>query len=254
MKICGLQKLTLTDYPGYLAAILFLEGCNFRCPFCQNSSLVLPARSTFDKEMPDSFSRQNQSNPEIPLDSVLQFLKKRSGILEGVCISGGEPTLHRELPDLIRQIHDLGYRVKLDTNGTNPDMLEYLLSEHLLDYVAMDIKAGRNHYDKIAGIKNSSLCASLEAAVNRSVFILMSSSIDHEFRTTVVRGLHTEEDFEDIASWISGCPKYFLQAFRDCDSILMPDHPFTAFSEEEMHHFLDIVKKNIPNAAIRGDE
>lgn len=263
MKISGLEKLTLTDFPGHLAAILFLEGCNFRCPFCQNSSLVLPHRES------ESLSPQHMTNPDIPLDSVLAFLKKRSGLLDGVCISGGEPTLHHDLPELIRQIRDLGYLVKLDTNGTNPEMLQALLEADLLDYVAMDIKAGRNHYGAVAGLSLSqemfhtssgsehdeeSKIEQTLSAVQKSVNLLMNSSVIYEFRTTVVKGLHKEEDFIDISDWIKGCPRYFLQSFRDCDSVLMKNHCFSAFSEIEMHHFLDLVKKNIPGAAIRGDE
>lgn len=241
MKISGLEKLTLTDYPGHLASILFLEGCNFRCPFCQNSSLVVP-----DPVLPKSLT-----SPLIPPDSVLQFLKKRAGILDGVCISGGEPTLHPDLPELIRQIRELGYLVKLDTNGSNPEMLQELLDDHLLDYVAMDIKAGRSNYGKVAGLlRETDTCH----AVQTSADLLMNSSISYEFRTTVVKGLHTDEDFTDISEWIKGCSRYFLQTFRDCDSVLMKNHSFSAFSGNEMHHFLELVKKNIPGAAIRGDE
>ena len=259
MKISGLEKLTLTDYPGHLASILFLEGCNFRCPFCQNSSLVVS-----DPTLPKSLA-----SPVIPPDSVLRFLKKRAGILDGVCISGGEPTLHHDLPELIRQIRELGYLVKLDTNGTNPEMLQELLNNHLLDYVAMDIKAGRSNYRKVAGLlqetdkchalstsedSKKNTTAHLLSAVQESAALLMDSSIAYEFRTTVVKGLHTDEDFTDISEWIKGCSRYFLQTFRNCDSVLMKNHRFSAFSGNEMHHFLELVKKNIPGAAIRGDE
>lgn len=233
MLISGLQKLTLLDFPGHLAAIVFLDGCNFRCPFCQNRSLVLPSEEL----------------PSIDMDEFQRFLKKRSGILEGICVTGGEPTLHKELPEFLRMIRQAGYLVKLDTNGTNPEMLQSLMAEGLLDYVAMDIKAGRKNYARVAGISSDS---QLLKNVEQSVSLLLESDLDYEFRTTVVGGLHSSEDFPDIARWIKGCPHYYLQAFRDCDEILMENHPFFTFSEEEMKQFLAIVQKEIPQADLRG--
>ena len=346
MYISGLQKLTLLDYPEHLAAILFLDGCNFRCPFCHNSGLVLSENdinSGFDSvtaeinenplpESTGSAFSENKYNtfPQnredlFSEDEVLGFLKKRAGMLDGVCISGGEPTLHRDLPDLIARIKELGYEVKLDTNGTNPDMLRRLLDDHLLDYIAMDIKAGRRNYAAAAGISKDALSkktksdpahsflsfekdrsgpgCSFLTRIQRSIDIIRNSGIDYEFRTTVVKGIHTEEDFEDIAQWLagrtpefsdsaadlqkkdmqasvfassqtsetddsiaalpddhtqmsasSGNLRYYLQSFRDCDTILLPNHSFSAFSEEEMLHFLSIIKKTIPNASLRGME
>lgn len=233
MYISGLQKLTLLDYPGHLAAIVFLGGCNFRCPFCQNSSLVLPTEEV----------------PSIAAEEFRAFLRKRAGILEGICITGGEPTLYKELPELISMIHQEGYLVKLDTNGTNPELLASLLHNNMLDYVAMDIKAGRPNYPNVSGLSpNTDLLAKVEASVQ----LLLHSEIDYEFRTTVVGGLHTEEDFLDIAQWIRGCCHYYLQSFRDCDEILQKDHSFFPFSEEQMLHFLEIVQKEIPQASLRG--
>lgn len=240
MKIAGLQKLTLLDYPGRLAADLFLPGCNFRCPFCQNSSLVLP----------DSITQDKASG--ISEEELFHFLRKRAGILDGICITGGEPTLHKELPELIRRIRALGYQIKLDTNGTNPDMLTALCNDGLLDFVSMDIKSGHRNYPKTAGLDGD--CTHLMKKVETSVGFLLAGSIDYEFRTTVVKGLHTSEDFEDISRWIEGCRAYWLQSFRDCDSILLPDHSFSAYTEEEMHHFLRIVRKTIPQARLRGSE
>lgn len=297
MKILGMQKLTLLDYPGHVGAVLFLDGCNFRCPFCQNSSLVLS---------PDSL-------PEISREELLRFLKKRQGILEGICITGGEPTIHRELPELIGAIRDFGYLVKLDTNGTNPDMLSQLLEDNVLDYVAMDIKAGRLHYGTASGITwnfsgsapagtdytandngshpadripalqlssgsqvssdsqvspdsqvssgsqespdsqvSSASMDKLLEKVDRSVRLLKDSSIDYEFRTTVVKGIHTEEDFADMSRWLEGCPHYYLQSFRDNPEVLLKNHPFSAFTEEELRHFLAIVREKIPQAELRG--
>jgi pyruvate formate lyase activating enzyme len=238
VKICGLQKLTLLDFPGRLGAIVFLGGCNFRCPFCQNSSLVL---SPGDVE-------------GISEEEFRRFLKKRSGIIEGICVTGGEPTLHQDLSQLFSLIKSEGYLAKLDTNGTNPDMVRTLIEDGLVDYVAMDLKAGREHYARICGLDGQSdeRNALLLENICQSVELLMDSSIEYEFRTTVVKGLHSEQDFIDIAQWISGCRNYFLQSFRDCDEVLMQNHSFSAFSEDEMRHFLRIVQKEIPQASLRG--
>ena len=254
MNILGLQKLTLLDYPGKLAAIIFLGGCNFRCPFCQNSSLVL-APHTLPPITPEEFSN---------------FLKKRSGILDGICVTGGEPTLHANLPDLFRQIKDAGYLAKLDTNGTNPEMLEYLINEKLVDYVAMDIKAGPSNYANVCGLIPSSPANTLSAAdtapaimlpahsahlldqVQKSVNILLNSSIEYEFRTTLVKGLHTEDDITEISSWIAGCRAWYLQSFRDCPEVLLENHSFSAFSDAEMQQFLTKAQQKIPHTSIRG--
>lgn len=245
MKISGLQKLTLLDFPGKVGAIVFLGGCNFRCPFCQNSSLVTAPGSL----------------PEITPDEFRAFLKKRAGLLDGICVTGGEPTLHSDLPEFLEMIRDAGYLTKLDTNGTNPEMLQELLNAGLLDYVAMDIKAGRRNYPRVCGLEHSpsetnprpaSECSCLLGQIERSVEILKNISVEYEFRTTVVKGLHTEEDFFDIRSWISGCSAYYLQSFRDCPEVLKKDHGFSPFSSEEMTHFLKIVQKEIPQASLRG--
>lgn len=252
MNILGLQKLTLLDYPGRLAAIVFLGGCNFRCPFCQNSSLVLAPHTL----------------PVISMEEFSAFLKKRSGMLDGICVTGGEPTLHAGLPDLFRQIHDAGYLAKLDTNGTNPEMLQRLLDEKLVDYVAMDIKAGHNNYQTVCGISDTDIprldslpLSDLSAKtsdsrfltrIQKSIDLLLNSSIEYEFRTTLVKGLHTEEDIKDIGEWISGCRAWYLQSFRDCPEILLENHAFSAFTEEEMRSLLITAQKKIPHAAIRG--
>ncbi len=244
MHILGLQKLTLLDYPGKLAAIVFLGGCNFRCPFCQNSSLVLAPHTL----------------PVISQEEISKFLKKRSGMLDGICVTGGEPTLHKDLPDLFRQIHDAGYLAKLDTNGTNPEMLQYLLDEKLVDYVAMDIKAGRSNYETVCGIAENTSSdfsdqtadSSLSVRIQKSIDLLMNSSIEYEFRTTLVKGLHTEADILDISSRIAGCRAWYLQSFRDCPDVLQENHTFSAFTEEEMKHLLLLAQKKIPTTEIRG--
>ena len=181
MNIYGFNTLTLLDYPGKVGASLFLGGCNFRCPFCQNGNLVL----------------HPEQESAIPEAEVLAYLTKRRGVLDGVCISGGEPTLHAELPALIQKIKDLGYLVKLDTNGTRPQVVRYLYENHLIDYVAMDIKTSRARYPEAAGISRVDL-----SLIEESVAYLKSHVSDYEFRTTVTRELHTSKDFEDIADWL----------------------------------------------------
>ena len=194
MQIGGLQKTTLIDYPGRIAATVFLCGCNFRCPWCYSSELVLPEKI--------------KNQPRIPEKEFFDFLKKRKGLLEGVVLCGGEPTINKDLPDFIRNIKRLGYPVKIDTNGSNPEMLKDLIDKKLIDYVAMDIKAPKEKYNEAAGakvnIKN----------IGKSVEILKNSNIDFEFRTTVVPSVHTKEDIIKIAKWIGPAKKYFLQNFR----------------------------------------
>lgn len=249
MKILGLQKLTLLDYPEHLGAVVFLGGCNFRCPFCQNGDLVQHADQL----------------PVISREELFSFLKKRAGILEGVVVSGGEPTLYRELPDFLAEIRELGYLIKLDTNGTNPDMLQELIDHRLIDYTAMDIKAGRFNYRRVCGLSSADPALphsdaspefdALLAKIQRSITILKNSSISYEFRTTVVQGLHTAADFEDIAKWIAPLPAsvpYYLQSYRDCPEILCPDPAFRAFSETDMRTFLSLIQTKIPNAKLRG--
>ena len=229
MNICGLQKTTLLDYPGQVAATVFLSRCNFRCPFCHNAPLL-----SADAEM--------LMTPE----ELISFLEKRSGVLTGVCISGGEPTLWpREVESLIRSIRALGYLIKLDTNGYRPDMLKHLCREGLIDYVAMDIKSGRKNYPTVCGVPNVDI-----GRIEESAEWLMRGHVTYEFRTTTVRGLHTAEDFADIAGWIGGCEKYYIQGFVDSGNI--PQKGFSAFSRTELEEFLKIVKTAIPAAEIRG--
>ena len=228
MKIKGLQKLTLLDYPGRLAATVFLGGCNMRCPFCHNASLVV---------RPD--------NTEITEDELFAFLESRRGKLSGVCVTGGEPTLNRELPSFISKIRALGYSVKLDTNGTNPDMLESLIRDGLVDYVAMDIKTSIENYGRVSGIPDIDT-----SKIERSIDLLLSGAVPYEFRTTVVRELHTASDFEAIGRRIEGARAYFLQSFKDSGDLI--EDGFSSYSEAEIQSLLDIVKVYIPNAQIRG--
>ena len=194
MQICGLQKLTLIDFPGCLAATVFLCGCNFRCPWCYSRELVLP--------------EEIKKQPEISEKELFSFLKERKRLLEGVVICGGEPTIHKELPGLVKKIKKLGYLVKLDTNGSNPKMIKKLIEDKLIDYVAMDVKLPKNKYPKIfkGGVKIEN--------IEESIKILKEGKIDYEFRTTVVPTILDKEDIIKIAKWLSPAKKYYLQNFR----------------------------------------
>lgn len=224
-----MNKLTLLDYPGKLAATIFLGNCNFCCPFCQNGDLVL----------------RPSGQPIIDQEEVLRFLKKRQGILEGVCITGGEPTLYDGLEELIVAIRQLGYFVKLDTNGYKPETLKKLVKKGLLDMVAMDIKSDQDTYGIVSGrseIQINKIC--------ESVNFLMENYVPYEFRTTVVREFHNAETFAKIGQWIGGCQAYYLQNYRDSDAVIQSGlHGYTI---EELHIFKDILSKTIKTVEIRG--
>ena len=227
MFFAGFQKLTLLDYPGKVACILFTNGCNFRCPFCHNASLV-----------------RAQDGADISDDEVLEFLKKRQGILEGVCISGGEPLIHNELKDFIREVKKLGYPVKLDTNGSFPKKLRELIGEGLVDYVAMDIKNSFEKYNETTGIS-----ADIDS-IKESIEILINGNIDYEFRTTLVSGFHTTQDMQRIGEMIKGTKKYYLQNFVDSGDILCPG--LAPLGEEEMELMRKTAEKYVSVTQIRG--
>ncbi len=229
MDIQGLQKVTLLDFPGRVACTVFLAGCNFRCPFCHNASLV------------------THVNPDrnIPREEVTAFLKKRRGVLDGVCITGGEPLLAPELGDLIREIKNMGYEVKLDTNGSNAERLKTLTASGMIDYVAMDIKNAPGKYGMTIGIDGYDM-----SNIFRSVEYLMSGKVPFEFRTTVVREFHKREDFEEIGRWLKGAPRYYLQGFVDSGDVIQPG--LRAYTKEIMDQALEIVRKYIPQAELRG--
>lgn len=229
MNFCGINKTTLLDYPGHVAATLFTGGCNMRCPFCQNSGLVL----------------EPQAQPEISQEEVLSFLQKRRGILEGVCITGGEPSLQPDLENFIRRVRELGYLVKLDTNGYRPQVLRHLLEEGLLDYVAMDIKASRENYGAACGLPEVEL-----HLIETSVELLKACSIPYEFRTTVVKGIHRAEDFEAIGRWLQGCKAYYLQSFRDSGQVMRAG--FASFGREQLEDMRRRAAEFVPQAALRG--
>ncbi len=225
MNVQGFQKLTLLDFPQKTACTIFTGGCNLRCPFCHNATLV-------KKPMEES----NKA------DEVLQYLKKRQGILDGVCITGGEPLLQPDLLDFIKEVKSLGFLVKLDTNGTLPQRLKAVID--YVDYVAMDIKASFDNYKTATG---SDIDVS---AFNESIYIIRNSGKDHEFRTTCVKGIHTIDDFTFIGKLLQGEKKYFIQGFIDSGNLLKGGE---AFSKEEMLEFLNEIKKYIPEAELRGE-
>ena len=227
----GLQKLTLLDYPEHVACTVFTSGCNMRCPFCHNADLAVGN----DSSLPETH------------ESLLEFLKARKKILDGVCITGGEPLLHQETVDLLSEIKSLGLKVKLDTNGSYPGRLKTAVNEGLVDMVAMDIKNSREKYQVTTGG-----CDLLDK-VRESVDFLLTEKISYEFRTTVTGNLHTPEDFIDIGSWIAGKSRYFLQKFKDSGNVLA-GVPTMSVDDNFMEKCLANAKLFLPNAAIRGVE
>lgn len=226
MRILGLQRLTLLDYPGRLACTVFLGGCNMRCPFCHNGDIVLG------------------SGDEISEQEFFAFLASRIGRLEGVCISGGEPTIQSDLPELLTKIKSMGFLVKLDTNGTRPEVIRELIARGLVDYIAMDVKNAPEKYAKTAGLSSFNF-----SAVAESIKIISLSGLDHEFRTTVTAELHTAEDIRAIAEWLSGAEKYYLQRYRDEGDILA--RGLTAPTAEEMERLLAAAREFVPTAEAR---
>ena len=230
MLIKGLQKLTLLDFPDRMACTLFTFGCNFRCPFCHNASLVLADRAD-DSVMPE--------------EEFFTFLSRRRGMLEGVCITGGEPTLQPDLEDFISRIKDMGYAVKLDTNGYRPAVLRRLVEAGLLDYVAMDIKNSLPRYGETVGIARFDT-----APIEESMDYLMEGRVPFEFRTTLVRGLHTPEDIRAMGRRLAGPEAFFLQTFKDSGDLIAGGE---AFTPTETRVLLAALQENVPNAQIRGE-
>lgn len=229
MNIQGFQKLTLLDYPEKTACTIFTAGCNFRCPFCHNASLVTHIRP------------ENQ----IPEERILAYLEKRRKMLDGVCITGGEPLLQPDLEEFIRKVRALGYQIKLDTNGSNVHRLTRLVEEGLVDYVAMDIKNSPEKYGLTIGIEGYEL-----SDIFQSVDFLMTGTVPYEFRTTVVRQFHKREDFAAIGRWLKGARRYYLQSFRDSGDVIQPG--LKAYTKEILLQALEIVRRNVPDACLRG--
>lgn len=229
MKILGLQKMTLLDYPGKVACTIFTGGCNFRCPFCHNALLVTKTQDVQQYEVQD----------------IISFLEKRQGILDGVCITGGEPLMNKEIFDLAKRIKDMDYSIKLDTNGSFPHRLERMIDEKLCDYVAMDIKNCKEKYPLTAGIDNLDI-----DAIDKSVQILLKNKVDYEFRTTVVKEYHTVEDMEKIAHWIYGTPRYFLQNFENSGNLISDN--CSSHNPQMLLVMKNAISSILPKVEIRG--
>lgn len=228
MLIHGLQKMTLLDFPGKVACTVFLGGCDFRCPFCHNSELL-----------------DGSAPPLMTGEELLAFLKKRQGLLDGVCITGGEPLLRPDLGELLAAIRNLGFSVKLDTNGTHPHRLRQLVEGELVDYVAMDIKNSPERYGETVGVEGLDL-----APIRESAAFLLHSTVDYEFRTTVVKQFHDEDSFRGIGPWIAGAKRYFLQSFVDRETVL--EGGLSPCTGEELEKFSNIVRPWVTDVFLRG--
>lgn len=234
MRIVGLQKLTLLDYPGQVACTVFLDGCNFRCPYCHNSELL-----------------EKDAAAVMEPEELLEFLGKRKGILDGVCITGGEPTLHPELPWLLGQIKAMGFLTKLDTNGYRPDVLRSVAEEGLVDYVAMDVKNSPACYGQTVGLERLHL-----EKIEESIAFLMSGTVDYELRTTVAEPLHDERSVEDMAKWLLALggghriKRLFIQPFVDRDTVLMGG--LSAPNDEKLGKFAEILRQCSEKVEVRG--
>ena len=229
MLLRGLQKTTLLDFPGNVACTVFTGGCNFRCPFCHNASLI----------------ESHPSDERLSEENFFAFLEKRRGLTDGVCITGGEPLLQKDIIPFVKRIKEMGYLVKIDTNGSYPDALKALVKEGLVDYVAMDIKNAKSAYSETAGIERDLL-----PAIEESVAFLKSGSVPYEFRTTVVKGLHTEARMKEIGLWLGDVPRYFIQNFSDAGEVLTDG--LSGFTPSELQALLAAVTPHIPNARVRG--
>ena len=229
MRISGLQKLTLLDFPGHTACTVFTGGCNYRCPFCHNAELVL----------------RPGEQPEIPEEEFFALLRKRKGLLDGVAVTGGEPTLQPDLPEFLARIRELGYAVKLDTNGTRPDLVKDLVGRDLVQYIAMDIKNAPERYAQTAGVEDPRL-----EAVQETAAFLLEGRVPYEFRTTVVKELHRPEDLEAIGRWLAGAEHYYIQCFTDSGDLIAPG--LNPCSREELDALLEAVRPHIPAAELRG--
>lgn len=228
MRILGIQKLSTLDFPDQLACVIFTGGCNFRCPYCHNPELVLPA--------PDA--------PTLDPEKVLAFLRERQGKLDGVAITGGEPTLHADLPELIQKIRDLGFKVKLDTNGTNPAMLAELLQKKMLDYVAMDLKYPIRRYAELTHYPDIT-------PIQKSLKLLLDSKIDYEFRSTITPRLHSEKEIEAMGQDIRGAKNWYLQNFRPGKTLDPSFSQERAFTNAELQTLQQIGAKYVTNCVIR---
>ena len=230
MIISGLQRLTLLDFPGYIACTIFTRGCNMRCPFCQNQGLVVPEH--FD------------SKEIIPTKDIIEFLQSRKSRLQGICITGGEPTLQTDLIEFIKQVKSIGYKVKLDTNGTNPEIIKTLIDNNLLDYIAMDIKNDLSRYEHTSGTSMA------KESILKSIDIIKDAGIEYEFRTTVVKELHDEESFQNIAKIIGHVTNYSLQYYEETENVINPGYHTP--SDDEMNLYYKIMQNTANHVVIKG--
>jgi len=230
MKLHGIQKMTLLDFPGVVSCTIFLGGCDFRCPFCHNFELI-----------------DGTAQPVMDDDELIAFLKSRKALLDGVAITGGEPCLHPDLPQLMRRIRAEGYKVKLDTNGYHPGRLKAILEEGLADYVAMDIKNSEEKYALTCGMESLDM-----GKIRESILLLMNGNTDYEFRTTVIHEFHEEEDFRRMGEMIKGAKRYFLQRFTDRESV--PYGNLSAPSFDDMHRYAAIASEYVADTQLRGVE
>lgn len=237
MLIGGLQKLTLLDYPEKIACIIFTSGCNFRCPYCHNSGLVTKIDSQF-----------------LPEEEIFTFLKKRQGLLDGVVVTGGEPLLQKDIVPFIKKIKDLGFLVKLDTNGSYPEVLKALVEENLIDYVAVDIKNTKELYNKTCGLIEDSVMNGLASIdftkLDSTIKFLLSDKVDYEFRTTVVKELHNEESLLDLANWVGTAKRHYLQNFKDSDSVIKTG--FHSYTDDELKKIYKNIAPKFKNLQLRG--
>ena len=229
MIVCGFEKFSMVDYDGKIACTVFTGGCNFRCPFCHNGALVVG----------------DVKSQEISIDEVFDYLTKRKGLVDAVCVTGGEATLQPDLAEFYEKVRAMGYATKLDTNGLRPDVLKDLLDRGLLDYVAMDIKNSKAKYALTTGVKNVDL-----AKIEESVNILKNSNVDYEFRTTLIKEFHDENDMREIADWIKGAKRYFMQHYNDTEGCI--SHGFTDFTKAETEAFVPLFKDKVGMVGIRG--
>ena len=227
----GLQKLTLLDYPEKVACTVFCSGCNFRCPFCHNPALATGNESILDYSFSD----------------IISFLESRNKKLDGICITGGEPLLYEETIELAERAKYMGFLVKIDTNGSNPERLRTVIEKRIADYIAMDLKNSPEKYEATTGFSDIE-------KIRESVQLLMQGRVDHEFRTTVTGNLHTAEDFEKIGKWISGAKRYFLQKFRNPGELLSSDGTQFEVRTEQLLEYREIVRKFVPSVQLRGIE
>jgi pyruvate formate lyase activating enzyme len=229
MKIGGFQKTSLLDYPDYISAIIWTVGCNFRCPFCYNKNLIFGDVETY------------------PQEEIFSFLEKRKGKLEGLVITGGEPLLQEDIVDFTGKVKKLGYLIKIDTNGTYPEKLKELIDKKLVDYIAMDVKAQKKKYDQLTGVKTKLI------DIEKSIAIIKNDAPDYEFRTTFIPGLLKKEDIIEIAKWLEGSKRFYLQQFKNDIPLVSSEYQNIApYTKKELMETLNEIKHYFQNCDVRG--